>query len=166
MVDVVFSAKEERKVMLERYLLLLLLFLGAVITVHLVSWVGSVLHSVPNGADSSYAVFTFRADQNKSMSTNILMNILIPNVCFIFIYMTLFNLNIKCRYSDLIFYVIFYYVYRVLLICLILKRKELLNVWYELFNGTVGILIAYFLAYYFLIKPEDVFIDVKELVNE
>lgn len=152
--------------MLERYQLLFLLFLGAVITVYLVSWVGSVLHSVPNGADSSYAVFTFRADQNKSMTTNIFMNILVPNVCFIFIYMTLYNLDIKCRYSDLIFYVIFYYLYRVLLICFILKRKELLNVWYELFNGIVGILIAYFLAYYFLVKPEDVFIEVRELVNE
>ena len=55
---------------------LIILFIISIITVHLVSWVGSVLHSVPNGGESSYAVFTFREDQNKSMSTNILMNIL------------------------------------------------------------------------------------------
>ncbi len=66
--------------MFERCLVLFLLFLGAAITVHLVSWVGGVLHSVPNGTDSSYAVFTFRADQNKSMSTNIFMNILIGSI--------------------------------------------------------------------------------------
>lgn len=151
---------------MERLLLFIFLFLMAIITVHLVSWVGSVLYSVPNGMGGSYAVFTFRTDQNKSMSTNVIMNILIPNVCFIFIYMIFYKLGIKCQYSDLIYFVIFYYIYRVLLICLILKRKELLNVWYELFNGIVGILIAYFLASYFLIKPDNVFIKLPELVNE
>lgn len=150
----------------ERYIFLILLFVGAAITMHLVSWVGSVLHSVPNGAGSSYAVFTFRGDQNKAMSTNIFMNILIPNVCFIFIYMILYNTGAACRYDDLIFYVIFYYVYRILLICFVLKRRELLNIWYELFCGTVGSLIAYFLANYFLVKPQEVFIEVQELVNE
>lgn len=152
--------------MFERCLVLFLLFLGAAITVHLVSWVGGVLHSVPNGTDSSYAVFTFRADQNKAMSTNIFMNILIPNVCFIFIYMLLYNADVKCRYDDLFFYVVFYYVYRILLICFILKRRELLNLWYESFSLSVGILIAYFLTNYFLIKPEEVFIEARELVNE
>lgn len=150
----------------ERYLFLFLLFISAAVTMHLVSWVGSVLHSVPNGMGSSYAVFTFRADQNKAMSTNIFMNILIPNVCFIFIYMILYTTGVECRYDDLIFYVIFYYVYRVLLICFILKRRELLNVWYELFSGIVGSLMAYFLANYFLVKPQEVFIEVQELVNE
>ncbi len=164
--EIVSYCKRGEQVMFERCLVLFLLFFGAVITVHIVSWVGSVLHSIPNGADSSYAVFTFRADQNKSMSTNIFMNILIPNVCFIFIYMLLYKADIGCRFEDLIFYVVFYYVYRILLICCILKRKELLNVWYEFFSLGVGIFIAYFLANYFLIKPEYVFVEVQELVNE
>ena len=50
-----------------------LLFVIAMVTVYLVSWVGNVLHSVPNGGTSGYAVFTFRGDQDRSMSTNILM---------------------------------------------------------------------------------------------
>ena len=64
-----------------------LLFVIAMVTVHLVSWVGNVLHSVPNGGTSGYAVFTFRGDQDRSMSTNILMNILFPNIVLIFMYM-------------------------------------------------------------------------------
>lgn len=66
-----------------------LLFVIAMVTVHLVSWVGNVLHSVPNGGTSGYAVFTFRGDQDRSMSTNILMNILFPNIVLIFMYMFL-----------------------------------------------------------------------------
>lgn len=71
--------------MCDKLMAFVFLFLVAMITVHVVSWVGSVLHSIPNGGDSGYAVFTFRSDQNKPMTTNILMNVLIPNVCLIFL---------------------------------------------------------------------------------
>lgn len=59
------------------WIFLLFLLILAAITVHTISWCGSVLHSVTNSG-RPYAVFTFRADQDKGMSTNILMNILIP----------------------------------------------------------------------------------------
>ena len=72
--------------MKEVFFEVLVLLLIGIVTVHFVSWVGSVLHSVPNGGESNYAVFTFRSDQNKAMSTNMLMNILVPNVCLIFTY--------------------------------------------------------------------------------
>lgn len=70
--------------MWDKFLLCIFLFLVAIVTVHIVSWIGSIMHSVPNGGNSEYAVFTFRSDQNKPMTTNILMNVIIPNVCLIF----------------------------------------------------------------------------------
>lgn len=149
-----------------RYILFLFMFICAVLTVHLISWAGSMLHSVPNGSDWSYAVFTFREERNRSMSVNILMNILIPNVCMVLLYMTVHMLKMNCQYDDFVMYVIFCYVYRAVLICIILKRWELYSVGYEIFNSVIGILIAYLLIKYFLIKPQEVFIEVQELVNE
>ena len=52
------------------WIFLLFLLILAAITVHTISWCGSVLHSVTNSG-RPYAVFTFRADQDKGMSTNI-----------------------------------------------------------------------------------------------
>ena len=71
-----FDVIQKRKRTMEWYIYALL-FVIAIVTVHLVSWVGNVLHSVPNGGASGYAVFTFRGDQDRSMSTNILLNILL-----------------------------------------------------------------------------------------
>ena len=138
----------------------------SIITVHLVSWVGSVLHSVPHGGGSDYAVFTFRVDQNKSMTTNILMNVLVPNVCLIIICMVCYKCELACDYNKLICYIFFYYIYRIILICLILKRKELLCVKYELFNLVISVVLAYLLIKYFLIHPDQIFIPLSELVNE
>ena len=136
------------------------------VTVHIVSWVGSVLHGVPNGVGSGYAVFTFRTDQNKPMSTNILMNILFPNVCYIFIYMHCYYSHVNCKLEDVFSFIIFYYLYRMFLICFILNRRELFNKRYEFFSTVAGILVAYVLTELFLSNPESVFIDTKELVNE
>lgn len=65
---------------------ILILLAGAILLEHIVAWAGSILHSVPSFGESRYAVFTLRDDQDKPMTTNILMNILIPNVAMIFIY--------------------------------------------------------------------------------
>ena len=125
---------------------LIILFIISIITVHLVSWVGSVLHSV----------FTFREDQNKSMSTNILMNILIPNVSLIFLHLFFYKyLNFE-YYDELILYVYFYYVYRLILICVILNRRESFSIKYEVTNFVLGIIVAHFLTKYILINPEQV----------
>ena len=121
-----------------------LLFVIAMVTVHLVSWVGNVLHSVPNGGTSGYAVFTFRGDQDRSMSTNILMNILFPNIVLIFMYMFCYKEKIAVSPDQLFYYVCFYYTYRIILICFILRRKELLSIHYEFINLILGILVAFF----------------------
>lgn len=152
--------------MYERVWIFMALFIGAMVTVHIVSWVGSVLHSVPNGVGSGYAVFTFRADQNKPMSTNILMNILFPNVCYIFIYMHCYYSHVNCKLEDVFYFIVFYYLYRIILICFILNRRELFNKQYEFFSAVAGILVAYVVTKFFLSNPESVFLDIKELVNE
>lgn len=151
---------------LKDWLFLLFLLILAAITVHTISWCGSVLHSVTNSG-RPYAVFTFRADQNKGMSTNILMNILIPNVVLIFLSMFCYNMKeLAFGRKFLIVYVLAYYVYRAFLICILLNRRELYNVRYELFNAVLGIGAAGFLIKYFLCEPEKVFIPASELVNE
>lgn len=143
-----------------------LLFIIAMGTVHLVSWIGNVLHSVPNGGASGYAVFTFRGDQHKPMSTNILMNILFPNIVLIFMYMFCYKGKYAVSPNQLFYYVCFYYAYRMILICFILRRKELISIRYEVTNILFGILLAQFLVKEFLTVPEQVFIPVSELVNE
>lgn len=152
--------------MWDKFLLCIFLFLVAIVTVHIVSWIGSIMHSVPNGGNSEYAVFTFRSDQNKPMTTNILMNVIIPNVCLIFLHLLFYTYNEVYDFDSLIYYVIFYYLYRAILILVILRRKELLNIVYEGTNALSGVLIAYFLTKYFLRKPTEIFIPVAELVNE
>lgn len=146
--------------------LYLLLFAAAVATVHFVSWVGSVLHSVPNGGNSSYAVFTFRSDRCKPMSTNILMNVLVPNVLLVVISLICYRLQLPYRPGAMAFYVAFYYVYRLFLICVILRRRELCSFGYELTNIGAGIAVALLLTKYFLVNPQELFIPVSELVNE
>ena len=103
------------------WLFLLFLLILAAITVHTISWCGSVLHSVTNSG-RPYAVFTFRADQNKGMSTNILMNILIPNIVLIFLSMFCYHVKeLAFGRKFLIVYVVTYYIYRAFLICILLN---------------------------------------------
>lgn len=142
------------------------LFTLASLSVHFVSWVGSVLHSIPNSADSGYAVFTFRSDQDKPMSTNLLMNVLFPNVLLILFHLICYQINIPYQSKQLFFYVPYYYLYRLILICVILRRKELYSLEYELTNTVLGILVAIFLIKFFLNDPSTIFIPVSEMVNE
>lgn len=124
------------------------------------------MHSVTYSG-RPYAVFTFRADQNEGMSTNILMNILIPNIVLIFLSMFCYYVKeFAFARKFLIVYVVAYYVYRAFLICVLLNRREMYNLRYELFNAVLGIGAACFLTKYFLSKPETVFIQASELVNE
>lgn len=144
---------------------LVLLIMGA-ITVHFVSWVGSVLHSVPNGGESNYAVFTFRSDQNKAMSVNMLINILVPNVCLIFLYAFVEKNGIKMHNEILFLYVFFYYLYRIVLIIGILNRRELFCFRYEITCLLIGCVLCILLVKYFLKDPNQIFIPVSELINE
>lgn len=148
------------------WIFLLFLLILAAITVHTISWCGSVLHSVTNSG-RPYAVFTFRADQDKGMSTNVLMNILIPNIILILLSMFCYHVKeLAFGRKFLIVYVVAYYVYRAFLICILLNRRELYNVRYELLNAVLGIGVACFLMKYFLCEPEKIFIPASELVNE
>ena len=137
----------------------------AIVTQHIVAWAGSILHEVGN-TESNYAVFTFRDDRNMPMTTNIIMNICIPNVFMIFIYMISKAWNLKIIEEFLLVYVIAFYVYRMFLICVILRRKELYSIGYECSTTLVGIFIAGILINYFFVSVENVFIGVEELKEE
>lgn len=107
------------------------LIISAILTQHLVSWAGSILHEVAS-EETHYAVFTFRDDRNMPMTTNILMNICIPNVLMIFIFMLSRKFYLPYVEEYLLLYVISFFVYRMLLICVILRRKEMYSLLYEL----------------------------------
>lgn len=95
------------------------------------------------------------------------MNILIPNIVLIFLSMFCYYVKeFAFGRKFLIVYVVAYYVYRAFLICVLLNRREMYNLRYELFNTVLGIGAACFLTKYFLCKPKTVFISASELVNE
>lgn len=145
---------------------LLILLLGAIVLEHIVAWAGSILHSVPSAGESRYAVFTFRDDQDKPMTTNILMNMLIPNVAMVFVYMWASFYSLEYILDNIMWFVIFYFAYRFVLVCIILRRKELFRVGYECVVAGVAIVIAYILKTYFFVNERNIFIPVSELTNE
>lgn len=137
----------------------------AIVTQHIVAWAGSILHEVGN-TENNYAVFTFRDDRNMPMTTNIIMNICIPNVFMVFIYMISKEWNLKIIEEYLMVYVIAFYVYRMFLICVILRRKEMYSFGYEFGMAIVGIAIAWMLNNCFFVSVKNVFIGVEELKEE
>lgn len=141
------------------------LIILAIVTHCIVAYAGSVLHEIGN-ADSSYAVFTFKDDRNMPMTTNIIMNICMPNVFMVFIYMISKEWNLKTIEEYLMVYIISFYVYRMFLICVILRRKEMYSIIYEWSMAIVGICLAWVLNYYFFASVKNVFIGVEELKEE
>lgn len=144
---------------------ILFLIILAIMTQHLVSWAGSILHEVAN-EETHYAVFTFRDDRNMPMTTNILMNICIPNVLMIFIFMFSQKFHLPYVEKYLLLYVISFFVYRMLLICVILRRKEMYSFLYEWSMAFAGICLALFLIRFFLSTEKNVFITASELREE
>lgn len=136
-----------------------------IITQFVVSWAGSVLHSIGT-EETKYAVFTFRNDQHNPMTTNILMNICIPNVNMVFVFMISKTYNLYYMNKYLIICVFSFYIWRMIWICIFLRRKELYNGIYEFGMAAVGIALAYFLIHFFFATEKTVFISASELREE
>lgn len=137
----------------------------AILTHKLVSTSGGYLHEIGK-VEQSYAVFTFSDDRYESMTTNILMNVFIPNVCMVFLFIGVTALKWKHRSLLLIVYCLSYYIYRCVLVCVILGRKYLYNVKYEISIALVGVLLGILLNMFFLQKTNTLFISVEELREE
>lgn len=150
---------------MDEALSILFLFILAILTQHLVSWAGSILHEVGN-QESRYAVFTFRDDRNMPMTTNILMNICIPNVCMIFIFMFAESFHFPYIKEYLLVYIIAFFLYRMFLICVLLRRKEMYSAIYEIAMAAAAVLLARFLLDFFLLTEETIFITASELREE
>ena len=144
---------------------IMLIFILAVITHQMISISGSYLHEIGR-VQEPYAVFTFSDNRHKSMTMNILMNIFIPNISMIFIFVGITALHWKNASLLMIIYCLSYYIYRFILICLILDRKYLYNRKYELSMALVGILLGILLNIFFLRKENNLFISVSELREE
>lgn len=142
-----------------------ILIILAIVTQYLVSWAGSIISSIEL-EEKMYAVFTFRDDRNLPMSTNILMNICIPNVIMVFIFMVARRWNLDFVEKYLSLYIIAFFAYRCLLICVILRRKELYTWWYELGMMVAGLTLCKILQFYFFTTNDSVFISAPELKEE
>lgn len=142
-----------------------LLIVLAILTQHLVSWAGSVLNSVAS-EEYHYAVFTFKDDRNLPMTTNILMNVCIPNVFMVFLFMASKKLGIEGAEHRLYLYVVAFYVYRMFLICVLLRRKEMYHWPYELAMAAAGSLLALWLCRSFFVTEKTVFLEISELREE
>lgn len=141
-----------------------MLFL-ACITHEFVSTCGKNINEI--GVESkSYSVFTFSDDRQESMTTNILMNVFFPNVCMIFIFVGLSYLKWNNMMILLMIYNVSYYIYRMVLICLVLRRKELYNFKYELTVAIFGIILGILLNVFFLKSTKSLFISVSDLKEE
>lgn len=141
-------------------------FFMAVVLHHVIAKTGSILHSIATMGDSQYAVFTFRDDVDLPMSKNVLMNIFIPNVALVLLYWLVSRLGWEMMLKKLWLFVGFYYLYRTILICLVLRRKELYNVKYELCMFVFTVVTEYFVWNYFLIVEDNIFLPISELRNE
>lgn len=145
---------------------LAVIFILAIITHYFIAWVGGNLNIAGGILNWKYAEFTFSSDRNENMTTNILMNIFIPNIVMVFVYAGTTYLkwyDIQCVIWS---FVVFYYFYRMLLICVLLRRKELYNVKYELSVAMFGSILSYVLSTQFLNKAETIFISADELREE
>lgn len=142
------------------------LFISAIMTHYFIAWVGGHLNTAGGILNWKYAKFTFSSEKNESMTTNILTNIFIPNVVMVFVYAGTVYLKWHDVQPKIWIFVVFYYVYRMLLICVFLRRKELYNFKYEILVAISGFILAFLLSTQFLNKAKTIFISADELREE
>lgn len=137
----------------------------AILTQHAISWAGSILHQIGD-TGQQYALFVFSDDRHQPMTNNILMNIFIPNIVSVFLYMLLRKYEIVHVSIWICLYVVFYFLYRFILICVILQRKELYTYKYEVGIAFVALVICLLLNVYFFGEKENLLISIGELKEE
>ena len=144
----------------------IVIFILAVITHYVMAGIGGYLDTAGGILNWKYAEFTFSPERNTSMTTNILMNIFIPNVVMFFIYAGTVYLKWYDVQPLIWLFVVFYYFYRMILICVLLRRRKLYNTKYELLVAISGAVLAFLLSTKFLNKAKTIFISADELREE
>lgn len=140
-------------------------FILGSLTVLLVNWAGGEINDY-EFSRKKYAVFTFSDDRDKPVTENILMNVLIPNVCLTLLYLLYEHLNVRKINICLLAYIISFYVFRAILICVILKRREMYSVNYEFSIAAVGILFSLILIYFCFASVVNILLDGDDLKAE
>lgn len=139
--------------------------LCAIVTQYFVGWAGAMLHQIgENGQD--YALFVFTDDRHQPMTTNILMNVFIPNIISVFLYIILDKVEMPYTRAYIWLYVVTYFAYRYVLICCILRRKELYTFPYEWGMAGAAFIICGLLSFFFFGKNKELFITADELKEE
>lgn len=130
-----------------------------------ISWVGNCLMDMCSG-QIKYAYFYFSKDRNIPMTKNILMNIFIPNIVMVFLYDLYKYIGWEYLASKMWIFTICFYLWRCILICVILRRREFYKLKYELSMALISIFISIILFYSFLVKTDSIFIKPDELREE
>lgn len=146
----------------------IILFILAILLQYLIAWVGSVLTTIPLIGEIQYSSFTFSEtlNNNRNISGNILLNVFMPNIVMIFVYIVSINFQINYVNNSIMYFVIFYYLYRWILIHIILKRKELFNYPYEICLAFSSIALSYLISNFYLVSTDNLFIPLDEFKNE
>lgn len=137
----------------------------AILTQHAISWAGSMLHQIGD-TGQNYALFIFSDDRHQPMTNNILMNIFIPNIVSVFLYMIFRKYGISYIPIWVCLYVFFYFLYRFILICGILRRRELYTYKYECGMAVVALAICLLLNCFFFWKNKNLLMSVDDLKEE
>lgn len=139
--------------------------LCAIITQYFVGWAGAMIHQIGESGQD-YALFVFTDDRHQPMTTNILMNVFIPNIISVFLYIMLDKLDMPYARAYICLYITVYFAYRLVLICCILRRKELYTLPYEWGMAGAAFIICGLLSYFFFGKNKELFITADELKEE
>ena len=105
----------------------IVIFILAVITHYVMAGIGGYLDTAGGILNWKYAEFTFSPERNISMTTNILMNIFIPNVVMFFIYAGTVYLKWYDVQPLIWLFVVFYYFYRMILICVLQCKIRIIS---------------------------------------
>lgn len=144
---------------------ILILLALAILTFFIITLIGSVLRRLgPEKTD--YSFFEFQKDRQQTVSTNVLINIFIPNVLMVLIFGIAEKSDNTAIENWILLYPAFYYLVRIFNITVVKNRRELLGVYYTIVVSGMGMVLAVLLKKFFLIQGQQIFITIDELREE
>ncbi|MCD7772252.1 MAG: hypothetical protein LUH23_09245 [Oscillospiraceae bacterium] len=139
-----------------------ILIITAILTQYIIAWAGGMSNRI-GFFERKYTTLKFSDDRNLPMTTNILMNIFMPNVILVFLYLLAQKYFPDIANERLMIYTVSYYLYRLILICVISEQKELYSPKYEFCLAVVGTAISFVLCKWFLLPEHTILLTMDEI---
>ena len=128
----------------------IVMLLTAILTQQVISWAGRCIHNFGE-SNLQYAYFIFSDERNVPMTTNVLMNVFIPNIVMVFLYDLYKIVGWNFAAERICLFTVIYFIWRAILIIIILKRKEFYKCNYELSLAGITVLLSFIIYRGFLI---------------